>query len=125
MKTYTKLLTPFLAALITLCVLTPQNVEARGRCHKSGYTYVSGHTSCGCPVYTKRVVKYYDCRGYPVYAYYRQPVSHRCRTHYAPRSCSKKGSYSYGYTGHRPSYKNGYRRCGTRSGISVTYRSSW
>lgn len=53
----------------------------------SSHTYVSGYASCGCPIYTKRVFRGYDCNRRPVYSYYRQPFRHRA-------SCSR-GSYRH------------------------------
>ena len=41
--------------------------------------YVSGRTSCGCPVYAERYVAYYDSCGHPVYQVRHLPVTHRCR----------------------------------------------
>lgn len=42
-------------------------------------TYVSGHSHCGCPVYTQRYFRGYDRCGHPLYGYRVLPVSHRCR----------------------------------------------
>ena len=74
-----KLLTSLAAVLIAV-VVTPTTAEANVRLSiGSGYTYVSGHASCGCPIYTKRIVRSFDRFNRPVYNYYRQPFSCRCR----------------------------------------------
>lgn len=39
-------------------------------------TYRSGQSSCGCPIYTKRFVRGYDCRRQPIFGYSRVPISH-------------------------------------------------
>ncbi|MCU0796460.1 MAG: hypothetical protein MUF31_11045 [Akkermansiaceae bacterium] len=41
--------------------------------------YVTGRTSCGCPIYAERYVAYYDRCGNPVYQVRYVPVNHRCR----------------------------------------------
>ena len=86
-----KLLT-LLSVFATLFALAPMQAEARGHCNTGTTVYVSGRTSCGCPIYTKKVFRYYDCHGYPVYAYYRLPVKHTCQhrnNHYRPsNSCN-------------------------------------
>jgi len=47
--------------------------------------YVSGRTSCGCPIYSERYVAYYDRCGHPVYHVRQVQVNHRCRP--AVRPC--------------------------------------
>ncbi|BCX47690.1 hypothetical protein HAHE_15980 [Haloferula helveola] len=56
------------------------DAEARPHQHNScSTTYVSGHTSCGCPIYTQRYVAYYDRFGRAIYRYQTLPVNHHCR----------------------------------------------
>lgn len=80
-KTMKKLIT-LLAVVAGGFVLSPVNAEARGHRHEShrpaDRVYVSGHSSCGCPVYTKKVFRHYDRHGHAVYTYERQSVNHRC-----------------------------------------------
>lgn len=77
-----KILATIAAALVGF-VATPNTAEAGVHISiGSGYTYVSGHASCGCPIYTKRVVRGYDCYRRPIYSYYRQPFSCHCRRSY-------------------------------------------
>jgi hypothetical protein len=85
---------------VSAVFLLPQSAEARGCNSSHNYTYVSGHSSCGCAIYTKRVVRYYDCHGRPVYAYYRQPVTHRCHQNHRGHGHT---SYSSNYRSYRPS----------------------
>lgn len=88
-------------------VATP-NAEARpvGRT-----TYVSGHTSCGCPVYTQRYIAYYDHCGYPVFKYRRLPVSHRCRAVRPVRPPIRyRPGYEAAYSYQNRFHGNDYRR---------------
>ncbi|MBK1792181.1 hypothetical protein [Persicirhabdus sediminis] len=69
--------------------LSTSGLDARphghgGHGHQKSHTYVSGHTACGCKIYTKRVVSHYQRCGSPVYRYYAQPVNHSCRSHCRP-----------------------------------------
>lgn len=43
----------------------------------SEYTYVSGHASCGSPIYTKRIVRGFDRFRKPIYSYHRLPFRSR------------------------------------------------
>ncbi|MGJ8725448.1 MAG: hypothetical protein ACSHYB_12895 [Roseibacillus sp.] len=77
-----KLLTTIAAVLVGF-VATPNTAEAGVHISiGTGYTYVSGRASCGCPIYTKRVVRGYDGYRRPIYSYYRQPFNCGCRTAY-------------------------------------------
>ncbi|MFD2158747.1 hypothetical protein ACFSW8_07555 [Rubritalea tangerina] len=103
----------------------PQALEARSCSSHSSYTYVSGYTSCGCPIYTKRVVRYYDCHGHPVYGYYRQPVTHRCKRshghHHHARQVRDCKTYRYNHASLK-SYKPRYSSsCGSRSSYRYSY----
>lgn len=117
-----KLITTLAIFIFALVFSTP-NADARSpRHHYKSHTYVSGHTSCGCKIYTKRIVRYYDNCGYPVYGYYRQPVKHYCQNRRSSRkSYSNYYGYgsSYGYSNHRRSYYRNH--CGTRSGLRISY----
>lgn len=55
------------------------DADARPYRHHVQATYVSHHTSCGCPVYQQRYIAYYDRCGYPVYRVRTLPVRHHCR----------------------------------------------
>lgn len=52
---------------------TAPTVEARGynhnRGHVASHVHVSGHRSCGTPIYTERYLVGYDRRGFPVWGY--------------------------------------------------------
>ena len=125
-KTMKKLLLSLVAA-VSAVFLLPQSAEARGCSSDRGYTYVSGRTNCGCPIYTKRVLRYYDCHGQAVYAYHRQPVTHGCRQHQRGHrhsssyrsNNSRSSQFSYvsqrgrsilSYSSGR-GYRSNYRRC--------------
>jgi hypothetical protein len=81
-----------IAAVATAGLLAAPLADA-GPSSRSSYTYRSGQSSCGCPVYTVRYVRGYDCYRRPIFAYRRAPLSHGhgCRhhqhvyrSHYAP-----------------------------------------
>ncbi|MGB0774424.1 MAG: hypothetical protein ACPG32_07225 [Akkermansiaceae bacterium] len=97
-----KLIATLVTVLVSFVAL-PETVEA-GHYHIGhSYTYRSGSTSCGCAIYTKRVVVGYDCYRRPIYRYYSQPVSHRChhsRSHYRPQH-SHHGNRYYSHYPHR------------------------
>ena len=102
-------------------LLLPQTAEAGYSSCNTGYTYQSGRSSCGCPVYTRRVVAGYDCYNRPVYRYYSVPVVHRCRhtrshsytSHYTPsRHYGYSRSYSSRSNYHRGSYSRSSRSRG-------------
>lgn len=67
-------------AILAGFMATPNTAEAGIHISVgSGHTYVSGHASCGCPIYTQRVIRSYDCYNRPIYSYYRQPFNCNCR----------------------------------------------
>ena len=70
-----KKLVATIAAAVTGLIAFPDKAEAG--VHVS-FTYQSGRSSCGCPIYTKRYVAGYDCHHRPVYRYVHVPVTHRC-----------------------------------------------
>ena len=81
------------------------------------YTYVSGYTSCGKPIYTKRVTIGYNCQGYPIYRYYAVPYQCGCRKTY--NRCNSNRNYSsYNrYNSYNSSRYNSYNRNTTRTYI--------
>lgn len=96
--------------MVTVLLVVPEEVGAH---HTNNVSiYVSGYTQCGCPIYTKRILRYYDCSGRPVYSYYKQPVTHRCK-HHVHRS-------NY-YVDSCGNYRRVYRRP-RRGGLSISYR---
>ncbi|BDS07475.1 hypothetical protein NT6N_25150 [Oceaniferula spumae] len=82
-----KTLLATIATVFVGLVALPEKAEARPHHGHVGqsYTYVSGHSSCGCAVYKRRVVTGYDCYHRPIYRYYSVPVVHRCRSHHSSR----------------------------------------
>lgn len=114
-----KVITLF-AILAAAFVMSPQVVEAgHGSSRSSVYTYVSGRSSCGCAIYTKRVFCHYDRYGHPVYTYHRQPVTHRCSQYRSSRG----HGHGYGHSSHRPVQYQYYRGSSRGSG-SVYYRNA-
>jgi len=91
-----------------------EKAEAKSYHHPIGhsYVYISGYTSCGYPMYTKRVIVGYDCYHRPIYKYYKIPVSHGykgCGT----KVCYKPKPHKV-HVGH--SYRTG------RSGVTIRGR---
>jgi hypothetical protein len=76
-----KTVVTLLAVVGSLFVFTP---EAEARPNFGIRVYVSGHTSCGCPIHTRRVLVGYQSCGTPIYRYHRQPVRHQCRQYARP-----------------------------------------
>ncbi|MFK7909237.1 MAG: hypothetical protein AB8F34_01405 [Akkermansiaceae bacterium] len=107
-----------LATIAISLIALPEKAEARSCSSGNSYTYVSGHTSCGCPVYTRRVVSGYDCYNRPTYRYYRVPVTHRCRSHYSSRSY-RSHNHSYGHRNHYSRSSRNYGRS------SINYRTRY
>lgn len=92
-----KLLT--LIAVVAATFSSMPQAEAHGR--DRGYTYVSGRTSCGCPVYVRRYVAFYDRWGNPVVRVRRLPVRHRCHDRGRVRR------FDAGYVHPAPGYRYG------------------
>lgn len=105
------LLTTLATALVGLVAL-PEKAEARNCGTSHSHTYRSGHASCGCPTYTRRVIIGYDCYHRPIYRYYSVPVVHRCKSHhnspyYHRRHRHHKYHHHYDrHRGHRSHYNH-------------------
>lgn len=121
----------YLSILSAAFVFTPNKAEARP--HSYGHSsYVSGHSACGCPIYTKKIFTGRDCYGRPIYTYSRLASNCKCNRnrgyynsskyynsrHYT-RNSRKKYYRSHHHTSRR-FYTRGYNNCGSR--IRVTYR---
>lgn len=74
----------YLSILVATVLFTPNTAEARTSSY-GNKTYVSGHTSCGCPIHTKKIFVNKDRFGRPVYKYLRVASTCKC----------KKTSYRY------------------------------
>jgi len=116
-----KILLTVVAVALTGLISAPR-VEAG---HPSTcITYRSGCASCGCPVYTRRYVRGYDCHGHPVFGYTRVRLSHghtcRHRIHYRhphPRPVISRSTRSY-----QPRITLSSRRShGYSSGVSFSF----
>ncbi len=62
--------------LILLTIIGAQFIaapNADAQTCSTQHTYVSGRTSCGCPIQTVRYIAYYDRCGYPIYRSRTQP----------------------------------------------------
>jgi hypothetical protein len=130
--TMKKILT-YLSILTAVFLFTPNTAEARTHSHCSS-SYVSGHSSCGCPIYTKKVFTGNDCYGRPMYRYYRQAASCSCNRynyrsssrytssrHYSHRGYNSNNSCNNNsrYSNSRRSRSHGYYNGGSR--LRVTY----
>jgi len=114
---------------ITGLVALPNKAEARPYSHSgSSYTYRSGHASCGCAIYTKRILSGYDHCRQPIYRYCGVPIVHRChskRSHYSSSYGHQSGHYN-----HRSRYNNysssryGHSRYSSRHGSHYGFRTS-
>ena len=70
------------AASLTIASLLGTAPQAQAGVHIAvgwGQTYVSGHASCGCPIYSRRVCNGYDRYQRPVFATYPQPFHCGCK----------------------------------------------
>ncbi|MGJ8655359.1 MAG: hypothetical protein ACSHX6_02825 [Akkermansiaceae bacterium] len=122
-----KLLT-YLSILTAAVLFTPNTAEARPHSHGTT-TYVSGHSSCGCPIYTKKVFVNHDRYGRPVYRYYSVPSNCNCRvkayrpsSHYSSHRSYHTNSHNRHYSRHTSSRhsSHGHHKSGTK--FRVTYR---
>ena len=95
------------AAILTSIVAFPQKAEA-GYSSVS-FTYQSGRSACGCPIYTKRYVAGYDCYRRPIYRYVSVPVVHRC-SHESHRSHYIHSNRNHCRPVYRPSCGTSYTR---------------
>lgn len=100
-----------IATIFVGLVALPEKVEARPHSGHVGhsYTYCSGHASCGCATYTRRVIASYDCYNRPIYRYYSVPTLHSCRSshhgHHGSRYTPRYNNHRYdahrGHSSHR------------------------
>jgi hypothetical protein len=93
---------------------TATQADARSRSGHSSRVYISGHRSCGTPIYMERYFIGYDRCGNPIWG--ERPVrqSYRPRVRYqAP--CPQPSYYSAPH--HQPSYRE--PSCGSRGGIVI------
>lgn len=115
-----KIVIATLAIIVGLIALS-HNAEARSPKHcGSSYTYRSGHASCGCPIYTKRIIASYDCYQRPIYRYCGVPIVHRChnkRNYYH----SSYGNYHNNH--HLTRYRNHYSSRYAHHRYGSRYRS--
>jgi hypothetical protein len=80
MKTIAVTLGTALLALLGTTISAEARYSHRG--HPSSHVYVSGHRSCGTPIYTERYFVGYDCRGNPIWGY--RQIVHTPRRVVAP-----------------------------------------
>ena len=121
-----KTIIAILAIVVGLLAL-PNTAEAGSPRHcDSGHTYRSGYSSCGCAIYTKRIISSYDCYHRPIYRYYSVPVVHRChskRSHYGSHYSSGHGHYSKHYSHRNRHYGHRYR--GHYGGSHISFRTGY
>jgi len=121
-----KIIIATLAIIVGLLALSPTS-EARSPKHcGSSYTYRSGHASCGCAIYTKRILSGYDHCHRPIYRYCGVPIVHHChskRSHYSSSYRSSYGHHNNHYN-HRNRYNNYSSRYGSRYGSHYGFRTS-
>jgi hypothetical protein len=110
-----KLLT--IAAVASAGLLAAPNADA-GRSSHSDHTYRSGASSCGCPVYTTRFVRGYDCYRRPIFGYRQAPFSHgsSCRH----RASGHRHSNAY-HTPHRHPSRSGSQIVVGNRGFSLSF----
>jgi len=114
-----------IAAVALVATLAAPRAEAG---HSSvSITYRSGHASCGCPTYSQRFFRGYDCYRRPIYNYRRLALRHgnSCR-HRAVHNV-RHNSRVY-HTSRRPLYPpvipRSYIRGGRGYGHNAHYRRS-
>jgi hypothetical protein len=109
-----------IAAVATAGLLSTTRADAGHSSHAST-TYRSGHSSCGCPIYTQRFVRGYDCYRRPIFGYSQVPISHgrSCghRVVHHPRPCPPPAPV---YRHHR-SHGHGVSVSIGRPGISIGF----
>lgn len=102
-----KKLIAIIATAVVGLIAAPQEAEAG---HASvSFTYQSGRSSCGCPIYTKRHFHGYDCYRRPIYRYVHVPVTHRCRSHAVSPHHYRHGRFYYKSSRHHrpvPHYRS-------------------
>ena len=104
-----KKLIAIIATAVTGLIAFPQEAEA-GHAGVS-ITYRSGHSACGCPLYTRRHFSGYDHYRRPVYRYAAVPIVHRCRGHVGPPVHYRQKNYYKHSRHYRPAPRpvRGYR----------------
>ena len=113
-----------LATVLLGLVALPNTAEARSCSTGSSHTYHSGRSSCGCSIYTRRVITGYDCYNRPSYRYYSVPVTHSCRSHYSStyhRGHSNHYSHRSRHSNHRSRHTS-HRSHHSSHGKSFTIR---
>ncbi|MGB6223498.1 hypothetical protein [Haloferula sp.] len=98
----------FLTLIIIAAAAFVATPNAEARPYHAGHTYVSGRSSCGCPVYSQRFIAYYDQCGRPIYSVRRLPITHRCRpkAYYHPQP--RRVSHGVHYSNNRGVYFNSH-----------------
>jgi len=106
-----------IATVIVGFIALPSQAEARPHSGHIGQsiTYVSGHTSCGCAIYKRKVVVGYDRYHRPIYRYYSVPIVHRCRSNHSSYRYNTPSRSHYG----RSHYSRGNY---SRSGVTISGR---
>jgi len=116
-----------IAATALTGLALPQTADAGHSNVSVNITYQSGHSSCGCPIYTQRVFAGYDCYRRPVYRYVSVPVRHSCHSShsrynspqysnhgYSQRGYAQRGSSHSQYAGRSYGNSGGYSRGASR-----------
>jgi hypothetical protein len=125
-----KIVIATLATVVGLLAL-PNTAEARSPKHcDSGHTYRSGYSSCGCAIYTKRIISGYDCYRRPIYRYHSVPIVHRCHSKHKHYHSKYRSSYGrHGYHGYHNKYSHRKRHYGHyghhRYGSHISFRTSY
>ncbi len=109
-----------LAVVLTGFFVFPQTAQA-GYGYAPGFKRCIGYSSCGCPIYQRRVIVSYDCYNHPIYRYISVPVVHHCRTYYRPpvHHCAPHYVAPHHYYGRR------YHHCGHSHHRSHSSVSIW
>ena len=84
-----------------------------------GQTYVSGHASCGCPIYTRRVCRGFDRYHRPVFDHHRQPFRCGCKHKNHPPG------YAYGHDKHYKSKHYKSKHSKSKHSKSKHYKSRY
>jgi hypothetical protein len=101
------ILTTFAIATLALLGSAPE-VQARPYHHSGSRVFVSGHRSCGTPIYSERYLIGYDHCGAPIWGVravrhsYHRPVAQP--RYVEPCQPRYRGSSHHGHSGHRRSH---------------------